>query len=223
MKDVNGISVKVGDLLLEETGGGYVDGKDLYSFTLWEMPSGYDGEGFQYSLDGSKHLFAWANVDNSIKLSSKELPKDFMFSFYHGMSDFDSYSKGNSVLGILENSNWKEKSISGEDVSRFKKLLKLRLSSIEDVKKNVELFSTAEHIPNRIVWDVIRLAGRDRAIMVNGELGMAMFEDMLTFQKIIYGLQERNQVAREPNRRNSLPNTTPNKRKEKHGKIQRHL
>jgi len=192
MKDVNGNPVKVGDLLLEETGGGYSNGKLLRSFTLWEMPNRYNGQGLQYSLDKTSHEFCWADVNKSIKISVKELPKDFLFSFYHGMDDFDSYSKRNTVTDILGDSNWKEKSINPNDVSSFKKLSRLKLASIEDVRKNLNLFTKAKYIPNSVVASVIRLAGGKEAVMVNGELGFAMLEDTLTFQSIVYGMQDRN-------------------------------
>lgn len=192
MKDVNENIVKTGDVLLEESGGGSGGGrKSFRSFTLWEMPSRYNGKGYQYSLDGKKHLFAWADVEQSVKLSIKELPKEFVFSFYHGMCGFDSYSRGNRVSEILGDSNWKEKTISENDVSVFKKLQRLKLSSIEDVRKNLDMFTTAKYIPNRLISSVIRLAGGERAVMVNGELGMAMFEDMLAFQSIVHSMQER--------------------------------
>lgn len=193
LKDINGNIVKVGDVLLREKGGGSGGGmRSFRSFTLWEMPTRYDGHGYHYSLDGSKHLFAWAWVNDSIKLSINELPKKFVFSFYHGMGDFHSYSKGDSVSEILGDSNWKERCIEKNDVLVFSKLLKLKLSSIDDVRKNIDLFVLARYIPKKIVLDVICLAGGSPARVVNGELGIATLEDTLIFHSIIYGMRERN-------------------------------
>lgn len=193
MKDVNGNIVKAGDVLLEETGGGSGGGmKSFRSFTLWEMPSRYDGQGYHYSLDGSKYLFAWADINESVKLPIKELPKDFVFSFYHGMGNFDSYSEGTIISEIIEDSNWKEKSINASDVSSFTKLSRLKLSSIDDVRKNLDVITTAKYIPNSVISSVIRLAGYKQAVMINGELGLVMFKDMLLFQSIIHTLREHN-------------------------------
>lgn len=108
MFDKLGNEVFVGDILVASTGGAHTEDGDFTTYTVWEMPHDYDGHGWTYSKDGSRHKFAWAYLNESVKLPSGM--DDFIEAFKHGLgrlvvkSEFDECT----LKEIVEKSDWKK-------------------------------------------------------------------------------------------------------------------
>lgn len=142
MQDLNGTEVVVGDLLIEFGRGiswGWEDNKKTYWLKLWEMPPDYEGQGFYYSTDGSKHTFWWAHIEHSAKINKEVMPPDFLYSFYHGMTDLQSEKNKGTLQKILDASDWKDRIVTPEDVGEYQKLLNLVIKTRQDVADNIEL------------------------------------------------------------------------------------
>lgn len=140
-KDMLGNRVKAGDVLIEVGVDYGFDGeKDTFGVTVWEMPKRYDGGGISYRIGKIKNKFYYARLEQSIKIDTSAMPEGFIFSFYNGMYEFDSYVNTTDVLEVINNSNWKTFEILSEKVERYNKLDKLKITSIEDIKENIDLF-----------------------------------------------------------------------------------
>ena len=72
------------------------------------------------------------------------MPEGFMFSFYNGMSEFDSYVLNRDAIDTINNSNWKQYEVSQKKVDDYVKLNKLTINSIDDIKGNIDLFLSTE-------------------------------------------------------------------------------
>ncbi len=73
--------------MIEVTGGGTLHKDDpyVYAITIFEVPEILDGRGNIYTIDNNKKYYYWATIQNAIKININVVPKNFMFSFYHGM------------------------------------------------------------------------------------------------------------------------------------------
>lgn len=119
MKDKNGNKVKPGDILMVQNGGMTYQDKFSPWFELWEMPSRYEEQGIRYGLDGKPYEYAYAFLEESVKIVNSELPDRFLYSFYHGMDGFMSTTTEGSVIEIINKSDWKERIITESDVKNY--------------------------------------------------------------------------------------------------------
>lgn len=192
MKDLLGNEVTTGDILLEISGGyGSLDGSAYrYHVTLWEMPERYDGHGYHYSIDGTKHIFAWASVGSSIKVDMSLMPEGFEYSFKHGMSDIYTKIKNDVLLEIIENSDWKNHEVKKEEVERFEFLKTLKIEKLEDIVSNIEELKKDGYVPYEIVAKVLELTEVGRARVNNGEIGIAGMYDYMHYHAIIESISK---------------------------------
>ena len=138
MEDIIGNKVLEGDVLLEIGRGSGFDGeKHFFSLKLSEMPKSFNGHGYAYSIDETKHLWAWASLDNSYKINFADFPPEFRYSFYHGMSDLNTSLKKGNQLELISNSNWEDKIITKKVVDHYNKLESIKIDSIEDIQNNI--------------------------------------------------------------------------------------
>ena len=187
--DSLGNEVKPGDVLIEPTGGNpFNDDTYKCSIRIWEMPETYDGHGYDYSIDGQKHKFAWASVRNSFKVDFSSLPKEFQYSFKHGMERIYSKHSTGTAEEIIKNSNWKIYEIQKEKVDRHFYLKTLKIETMEDLKANVHELSKGGYIPGNIVDKTLELVGVNNAIPHNGEIGLAALNDHFAFSAAIIAL-----------------------------------
>ena len=177
--------VQSGDVLLELRMGHYRGCDYEYPMKLWEMPERFDGHGYLYSIDGSRHLFAWADAGSALKIDMSLMPEGFEYSFKHGMSDVWSKIKEGTLLELIENSNWKNLEIKKEQVDRFEFLKTLEINSIDDIKANIEELRKGGYIPPEIVSKVLKIGGVGRTLVHNGEIGIAGMHDDFKFVAII--------------------------------------
>jgi hypothetical protein len=186
MKDLLGNEVKTGDILLElGCGWGCLSGSDYkYHLKIWQKPSGADGSGFEYNIDGTKHKYWWASVKNSVKIDMSIMPEGFEFSFKHGMSDIASKIEQGTLLELIENSNWKQHEVKKEEVERFKFMKSLKIEKVEDIVSNIEELKKGGYVPE-IVLKVLELIGVGRVPVNNGEIGIAEMYDQMHYQAII--------------------------------------
>lgn len=192
IKDIMGNKVKAGDILLElGRGWGSLSGSDYkYHLTLWEMPETFDGHAYYYSIDGTKHIFAWAHVRNAIKVDMSLMPDGFEFSFKHGMSDISSKIEQGTLLELIENSNWKQHEVKKEEVERFEFMKSLKIEKIEDIYNNIEELKKGGYIPHEIVSKVLEITGAERVRVNNGEIGIAGMYDQMHYRAIIENISK---------------------------------
>ncbi len=88
-KDRYGKVLHKGDLCLECEGESY---EKQRSYRLYEVPGldPFDGSGVHYLHDGNPVTFKFVNLSQSCKLDPTALGDDIMFTFYHGIDDFNS-------------------------------------------------------------------------------------------------------------------------------------
>jgi len=202
MKDILGKEVKPGDILLEVGRGGY--GTKLYFMRLWEMPENYIGHGYEYHITEEKSLFAWTYLDKCFKLDLNILPEEFKFSFYHGMSDISTIIDPGEIpineeaaMELINNSDWKENTISIKDVDRFKKMQSIKITSFQDIKNNIKELTKPGYIPAELIYDVLKVAKINKTNPdfgnYKGEIGIASVYDQLYYEAVI------NKIAENPN------------------------
>lgn len=190
--DLLGNEVKTGDAMLElGRGFGCLNGSGYkYTLKLWEMPDHFDGHAYYYSIDGSKQMFAWADVGSSIKVDMNSMPDGFEYSFKHGMSDFSAKIENGTLQEIIENSNWKDHEVLKEEVERYAFLKTLKIETINDLKNNINELKKGGYVPHEIVSNVLNIIGVGRTHVHNGEIGIAGMYDYLHYQAIIEALSK---------------------------------
>lgn len=191
MRDLLGNKVKVGDILLElGRGWSFDDSGFEYHLKIWQKPSGNDDYGFEYSIDGKKHKFWTADVEDSVKIDMSIMPDGFEFSFKHGMSNIASKIEEGTALELIENSNWKQHEVTKEQVERFKFMQSLKIEKLEDIFSNIEELKKDGYVPHEIVSKVLELTGVRRTLVNNGEIGMAWVCDQVHYQDIIKNISK---------------------------------
>lgn len=187
MKDLIGNTVKPGDILLEIGRGGSFGGgtSPSYSMKLWQKPSSNDGSGYIYDIDGTRSKFWWASVHESIKIDMSTMPDGFEYSFKHGMSNLSSSIKNGTINELIETSNWNERRIIPSQVDGYLRKKELKLSSIDDIKKNIGILSDNNYTPREVMVQVMRLVGAKEAPVHNGEIGLASMYDHFHYWAII--------------------------------------
>jgi hypothetical protein len=181
MKDMNGNIVKPGDVLIEFGRGGGCDKNGSYeSIKVWEVSKINDGRGIEYGTDGSKIEYWRVNVKNSIKLNTDNLPKGFLYSFYHGMSDLNCKNTKGTIQKIIDNSDWLKKKVSEKKVNKYNKDLtianNLKIRSIDDFKKNFNVIKKLSVFPNNLIEDIFIVHGIKMPVEHSGELGLMWLE-----------------------------------------------
>lgn len=178
--DLLGNKAKVGDVLLElGRGFGCINGsKYKYTMKLWEVPDNrFDGHAYEYSIDGSKSIFAWAHTEKAVIVDFSEMPKGFEYSFKHGMSDISASIENGTLLELIKGSNWKELQVKKEDVKKFKFIRSLKIDNFEDIIKNIDYLKKAECTPHEIVTKVLQITQVGCVKVNNGETGIAAMFD----------------------------------------------
>jgi len=194
--DLLGNEVKSGDVLLElGRGWGCLSGRDyVYSMKLWEMPDNFDGHAYRYSIDGGKHIFAWAHVGNAVKVDMSIMPEGFEYSFKHGMSDLSSKIQEGTLLELIENSDWREHEVKKEQVERFEFMKTLKINGIEDVIKNIDELKKPGYVPREIMYGVLNAVKIPKTNPdfgnFRGEIGIAYYYDLIHYKAIIEALSE---------------------------------
>ena len=194
--DLLGNEVKTGDVLLElGRGWGSLIGSDYkYHLKLWEMPERFDGHAYEYSIDGTKHIFAWAYAGNAVKVDMSLMPDGFEYSFKHGMSDISSKIETGPLLEIIENSDWKEHEVKKEQVERFDFMKTLKIETINDIVANIDELKKPGYVPHEIMDSVLKAVniGKTNPDFGNfkGEIGMAYYYDMMHYKAIIEAISQ---------------------------------
>jgi len=186
MKDLNGKQIEPGMVMMEiGRGGKYTDKTQYYSLKLWEYSNNYNGQGLGYSIDGRKHEWWHASARNSYILNKSEIPEEFIFSFYHGMSDLYTTIKSGTVEELINNSDWKNNVVLKNDIDNYCELKSTTINNIADIKNSIPLMEKSKYIPRCVVESVIRVAGQNIHNVINGESGVAAFYDNILFNQII--------------------------------------
>lgn len=190
MEDLKNRLIEPG-MIMMEVGRGlkWENKKEYYSLKLWEFPVNYSGQGLEYNLDGEKHEWYWANYKSSYILDKSSLPEEFMFSFYHGMSDLYTTIKKGSIEELINNSDWEERAIFKEDIDNYCKLKDITLNNLSDIKNIIPLMEKSKYIPRKIVESTINIAGAKLHDVINGESGIAVLYDNMLFNQIIHYLK----------------------------------
>jgi hypothetical protein len=183
MKDKNGIMLKTGDLMAEVVGCSSVSRKSFSSVKLWEVPKIRDGRGIEYTSEGKKTHFYWADASEAIKLNHKKLPEGFVFAFRHGLNDID-IEDGLMSLDIHEaiaKSDWKENALTPEIVEEMKVISDIKIISLVDVAEKWDSIFCSARVPHQVVKKIMELVEYKCAVPVNGEIGIAALQNDLAF------------------------------------------
>jgi len=102
-------TLKTGDIFIDGTGFTWINGKKYFDFDIFEYREcENEGKGFRYNRDGSETYYYWARPEESMLF--KNVPKDIMFSFKHGSSEFqikrEKLEKCKSISEIVRKSNF---------------------------------------------------------------------------------------------------------------------
>lgn len=187
LTDKIGQNVDVGDILVEECGWG-----PYTMYNVWEMPPCFDGHGIKYNIEGKKYMFAWASAKSATKLDVALLPEEFVFSFHHGMGDINApniYQK-EDIYTIIKFSNWKEKMITQDDVDKYIAASKIKLNSFMDIYDNWDILFAGKYLPADAGVELLQLFKITSAPIINGELGLAIFQDHLRLYGIYHTLAD---------------------------------
>jgi len=126
-KDANGTPLKEGDILIEITGQGKVEGwfngELFYCYHIWQYWGQHGSKGYCYSWDGKLNEFWHVCPEHSHVLNPKKLPKGFLYSFKHGFTSFNSPSKENPYDAIAK-SDWDQWLVTPDVVKHRKKIYK---------------------------------------------------------------------------------------------------
>lgn len=176
LKDCYGVELKKGDLLLEYRGLCAFSSQKTLTYMLYELPDPkeYDGHGIIYSLYGEPSEIAWTHLSKAAKVNKKKLDKNILYTFYHGLHDLSSsilFDKNkNNFLEVIENSDIHKYLITEDDTRQIELVRNLEITSIQDVKDNLELLK--KHSTTKTVEKIFDALGIEKPNIVNGELGL---------------------------------------------------
>lgn len=85
--------------------GGY---QIMYNVYLLPKQKYLTGTGVQYSLFGEKEYFKWVNPSVSISIPESELPKEFVYSFKHGLDNISLLCEYEDTIGSFDRKPTKE-------------------------------------------------------------------------------------------------------------------
>ena len=182
LTDSLGKEVYPGDVLLEYDCGG--DGQK-YRINLWEIIYPFKGYGINYGLDSEPYKLCWFGLKKSIKVDFDQFAPEFKYSFYHGMSKLYTTIKRGTLKELIDNSDWEDKIVDEYEVDLYLKKKNLRLESIDDIKKNIDLLTGPGATPNLVVEKILDIVKLSPTPMVNGELGYAFLMDSFNYMDVL--------------------------------------
>ena len=142
-----------------------------------------DGGGYYYNLEGKKRKFWWCNPEWSEVYDSKDLPKDLLYSFHHGVNNFevpedkaDSWTPEDLIYTKVER----------EQCTAFCKVKKAlpNVKSLDDFWKLYPDIKKSGFISGEIINKLFELVGIERTPVCNGEIGIAFYQDRMIFKAI---------------------------------------
>jgi len=165
-----------------EASGGELGG-DKYTrifVTAYVSPT-KDGHDYHFTSKGERSQFSWVHPKDARVFDSKDLPRDLLYSFKHGVWRFD--------LPGDKADNWTPEDLIYEKVDR-KRLAPLRrvqkaltdVKTLEEFWKLYPLIKKCGYISGDMIETLFRLIGIQRTPMYNGELGLAWMQDVEMFQ-----------------------------------------
>ena len=175
-------------IYLEETGGGggYVD-VDIYIV----LPN---GDKAHYNREGKISRFACTS-SGAKSFQAKELPKDLLFSFRHGVNDLrvDEKLEGykwtfdDLKYDKVDKEKWKEEQ---QNIKAARKLIDT-CETIDDVYTLYDKYLRKVHVPYDIIFKAFKIFKYepDLSSLFNGEIGMFGFEQSIVFFSIMQGYE----------------------------------
>lgn len=140
------------------------------SFSMFEYRKNEEyGKGFRYLTSGKEIYYKWARPEES-QLFEK-VPKDIMFSFRHGTSDFrievDKFNKDMTVLEIVRASDFKY--VKQEEVDAA--VIIGNIKNLSDIKKHWQLMDKYGFSPF-VIEECLKAIGIKIPPVINGEIGI---------------------------------------------------
>jgi hypothetical protein len=188
-KDINKNPVKTGDVMADFNGLHMNnEGKTIYDIVLFSVPGARDGSGYYYDITGKKCKYWWAHPHESYKIDLNDYPKEFGFSFYHGMHDLCSETNEGSIKDIILNSDWEKRIIHQSFIDEFDRKNKISIKSISDILENLEDL-IKDPIPTKLMYDVLEVCNTQKTNPDfgewRGETGIAFYNDTLKYHAIM--------------------------------------
>lgn len=186
MKDKNGVRLNTGDLMAEPTGGGCWNGKSFTFVKLWEVPGTRDGRGNEYTSEGNKTHFYWADASSAYKLDEANLPDGFVYAFKHGLDSIDIQDcfMDMDIHDAIDKSDWKKTALTPDIVKTLASISKIQISSFSDIAEKWDSMFSANHVPHQVVDQIMNLVSYKAATPVNGEIGIAAMQDHCAFMSV---------------------------------------
>lgn len=159
-----------------------LNGKRYHSLLCYVEPDGLGGAKF-YNMGEELIGFHWCNVLKAKCVDSSELPEDLWYSIRHGLEHV--------LLPIekedIDISEFIYEKVDPEQVRMYKKAKEAAeyINSIEELRAFYPQIENLKKVPTEFVRKVFKLAGVLPTKVVNGELGLAMYNDSLKFTYII--------------------------------------
>ena len=176
-------------IYLEETGcgGGYVS-IDMYIV----LPNGYMA---YYNREGKISCFTRSQVSSKKSFQAKELPKDLLFSFRHGVHYLRVDEKLREYKWTFEDlkydkvdeGKWKEEQ---QNIKTARKLIDT-CETIDDVYTLYDKYLRKAHIPYDIIFKAFKIFKYepDLSHLFDGEIGMFGCEQTMVFLSIMQGYE----------------------------------
>lgn len=198
--DALGAQITSGALVLEHTGFSMGGGAYYHLYKVYEVPETYpdDSMGYHYSLTGNRCEFWHIRPTRGVIVQPNEAPDEFLYSFRHGLSNFEvevNGREGSSIgnaASIIARSDWKERRVHKRDVELAQWVDGLVIDSFDKLLELKRICAIHRFAPSmKIIHETIRFFGLNPVRPVNGELGLAHMTNYELFSRLMATLDEK--------------------------------
>ena len=149
-----------------------------------------NGEKAYYRNDGNENTFSCTLFDG-LKCDASELPKEMLFSFRHGISNFEVDESLKGYKWKLE--DLKYEVIDEDEWNKEQQNLKSALAQIDSCKTISDVYDLYDkylrnrHIPYEVIGKAFKIFKHepDMTNIFNGEIGAFAFEQTFLFVSIM--------------------------------------
>ena len=147
-----------------------------------------DGHAYSYDSNGKKYEWAWAHPSEARVFEHTQLPKDLWFSIKNGSCDMTIPASKKHDWNF---SDLKYRKISREQVeaSRYVHKHINEVQTIDDFKKLYPIIRNCAFYIPECVYKLCELFGVGKVPMVNGELGLAFYQQVCIYNQILKKLE----------------------------------
>lgn len=156
--------------------------EDNIDFDIYIKP--IKGCGHYYTSNGELTDFYWANPKRAKSFDTKELPKELLYSFRHGIWHCSIPKK--------KKNNWTFEDLTYDKITpkmtrAYNKLMRElnKVSTIEDYHKLYPLILKGNRINAKIIDTLFKIQKIPNILAINGEIGIAFYMKYKIWRAII--------------------------------------